>query len=539
MHSPITLYVNGRLHVPPGSPPAEALAVRDGTIVWVGTTAEARDIASGATTHDLGGAAVWPGLVDSHIHLLWTGLGLEEIALDGAPSLAAAVALAGERAQAIQPGGWVRGGGWNYNAWPEGRWPTAADLDRVAPALPVALASKDRHSLWVNSAALAVAGITAQTTDPPGGEIVRDEHGTPTGVLKENAQALVHDAIPAPTREQTLQAIRAAQRLAHHFGLVGVHTVEGADALAALQQLHAGGELRLRVLASIPSWSLDHALALGLRSGTGDAWLRVGGVKIFTDGALGSQTAAMLAPYEGSNSRGMLIHHPDALEEMAVRAMSGGLSLTVHAIGDAANRLTLDTFAAARRHLSATWDGAPGVPPWPLLPNRVEHAQLLHRSDIDRFASLGAVASMQPIHCISDRDTADRYWGERASGAYAFRRLLDAGTTLAFGSDSPVESANPFWGIWAATTRRRLDRDEEPWYPDQVLTLSEALAAYTVGAAIASGEGERRGRLATAMPADFIILPAGLDTADLEALAQTTPQATIVGGDVVFGELET
>jgi predicted amidohydrolase YtcJ len=535
--SRLSLYVNGRLHLPVGARPADALAVRGGAIVWVGNGAAARDLAAGARVYDLQGAPVWPGLVDSHIHFLWTGLSLADVDLDGLGSLAEAVAAVGARARGLEPGGWIRGGGWNVNIWREGRWPTAADLDAVAPRNPVALASKDRHSLWVNGRALELARIGTGTEAPPGGEISRDEHGAPTGVLKENAQALVQRVMPAPSAAECLEALQSAQRLAHSMGLVGIHNMEGPDALSAFQQLRAAGELHLRVLHSIPSASLDHALALGLRSGMGDEWLRIGGVKIFTDGALGSQTAALFEPFEGSDNRGILVHEPAAFAEMVRRAWAGGLSLTVHAIGDRANRLTLDAFARVQNGGETTH--APGGS-WgrPLLPNRVEHAQLLHPADVGRFGASGVIASMQPIHCTSDRDTADRQWGARSAGAYAFRSLLETGATLAFGSDAPVESCNPFWGLYAAITRRRLGREEPSWYPEQLISLNEALAAYTLGAAVAAGDEGRRGALVVGMPADFVVLPPTLDLGDPEAVGRATPLATVVGGEVVFGELE-
>ncbi len=531
--APLSVYLRGRLLLPTGAPPADAFAVRGGRIVWLGDSAAARDLGEpSAVVHDLGGAPVWPGLVDSHIHMLWSGMALTQVDLDGLPSLADAVAAVGWRAEAEPAGAWVRGGGWNRNLWREDRWPIAADLDAVAPHHPVALGSKDRHLLWVNSRALELAGITATTPDPPGGQIVRDEHGAPTGLLKENAASIVHRAMPAPSPLEVLEALRAAQRLAHSLGLVGLHNVEGAETFAALQRMRAAGELRLRVLNSIPAAALDHALGLGLRSGMGDDWLRIGGVKIFTDGALGGQTAAMLEPYQGSANRGMLVLDPAELRETVTRAALGGLSSTVHAIGDRANRLTLDATAAARQAVEQA--GVAG----PLLPHRIEHAQLLHPADVARFAALGVVASMQPIHCTSDRDVADRHWGVRSAGAYAFRDLLSAGATLAFGSDCPVESANPFWGLYAAITRRRLNRAEESWYPEQLLTLDEAIAAYTTGAAVASGEAGRRGQLAVGLPADFLVLPRELDIRDPEAIGHTTTQATVVDGQLAFGHLE-
>ncbi len=449
----LTFYLNGHLHLPPGTPAADAMAIQDGRIIWIGSTAQARDTARhNDVIFDLRGATVWPGLVDSHIHLLWTGLALTQINLEGCASLADAVFAVGQRAQSLPQGTWVHGSGWNRHEWPEGRWPTAADLDTLTPHHPVVLASKDRHVLWVNSKALSLAGISAATDNPPGGEIGRDEHGTPSGVLKENAQALLQAVIPSPTLSECMAAIKAAQELAHSVGLVGCHSMDGADAFAAVQALHAAGDLSLRVLHSIPSASVDHALMLGLRSGIGDDWVRLGGVKVFADGSLGGQTAAMLDPYEGSTNRGILVHEPADLHDIVLRSRRGGLSLTIHAIGDRANRIVLDAFSATYRTLAALSAEEGLSVTRPRLPDRIEHVQLLHLRDLPRLADLGLVASMQPIHCTSDRDMAYRYWGNRSIGAYAFRDLLVSGAVLAFGSDAPVESCNPFLGLHAAMT---------------------------------------------------------------------------------------
>ena len=336
---------------------------------------------------------------------------------------------------------------------------------------------------------------------------------------------LVSRAIPRPNIEDTVKAMEASQALLWRFGLTGVHDFDGPTCFQALQLMQERGLLGLRVLKSIPLELLDSAAALGLRSGFGDAWLRVGAVKAFADGALGPRTAAMLAPYEGEpDNRGTSLLDRESLFEIGRRAFAAGLSLAVHAIGDRANHETLAAFAALRR------EPVPGAPP--AMPSRIEHVQLLHPDDVPALAGLGLIASMQPIHATSDMLMADRYWGDRARTSYAWRSLEAAGTVLAFGSDAPVESPNPFWGLHAAVTRRRHDGTPGPegWIPEQRLTREFALRAFTRTPASLAGLAGRQGTLAPGTFADLVVLDEDPLTCDEDRLFALQPRGTLVDG---------
>jgi len=532
------LLTNGAIHtMDPQRPIVSALAVACGRVVAIGGD-ELEDLAGPETqVVDLEGRCVIPGLTDSHIHFGNFALGLRQVDLSGAGSLAEVLERVARRAGETRPGEWILGRGWDQEQWPERRFPSAADLDRVVPHHPVALTAKSGHALVVNSLALARAGITADTPDPPGGRIERDPAGRPTGLLLEEAMRPVRAAIPQPDVEAVVAALPAAFERAWRVGLTAVHDMaapSGDDATIfnAYQRLHAAGGLGLRIVKYLPAAALDHALALGLRAGLGDDWLRIGGVKVFTDGALGPRTAAMLEPYDDEpDNMGILTIEREALEDLARRATAGGLGLAIHAIGDRANRLALDAVATVgadtvpRRRTGGT-ASAP-------VRHRIEHVQLLHPDDVGRLAALGVVASMQPIHATQDAPMADRYWGERTATAYAWRSLLDAGTVLAFGSDCPVEDLNPFLGIHAAVTRSRPDGygGPEGWHPEQRITVEEAVRAYTWGAAYAVGMEDRLGSLSPGKLADLVVLDRDIFSCDPAAIAETQVVGTMVGGE--------
>jgi hypothetical protein len=518
----------------PDRPLLEAVGVAGGRIVCTGSRAE---VQSRLTTGDgrrprpvdLKGLALFPGLVDAHTHLGSYGLRLDWVDLDGVASLEEACGIVARAAAGAAPGKWVRGGGWNKNLWPGGRLPTRADLDRAAPGNPVALSSKDGHALWLNSEALRRAGITRDTPDPPGGEIVRDRSGEPTGILKEKAMDLGYRVVEQPSPEEYAACLERAARLANAHGLVGVHDMEGRSSFRACQALAAAGRLSLRVWMYLPAEHLGSLEDVGLEGGFGGLYLTVAGVKAFLDGALGSQTADLLRPYEGGRDHGLPTMQAEAFTDLVARAVRARLPVAVHAIGDRANRKALDAFEA---NLGATRAAR--------LRHRIEHAQLVHPDDIPRFGRLGVVASMQPIHAPSDRDMAERYWGARCATAYAWRSLADAGAELAFGSDVPVETLDPIQGLYAAVTRKHpLDPGREAWYPEQALTLPEALWAYTGGAAGAVGAEREMGTIEVGKRADFTVLSDDVlaDGFDPEALLQVRVVATVVGGNVVHGHL--
>jgi len=478
---------------------------------------------------DVGGRAVIPGLTDAHIHLSYYATGLQKVDCETS-TLAECLRRVAERARGLPTEAWILGHGWNQNEW-GGAYPTASDLDAVAPQQPVYLTHKSLHSAWANSVALRLAGITAETLDPPDGAIGRNEHGNPTGILFEAAAQLVAGFLPDPSVEQITQAIRAAQPGLWRMGLTGLHDFDRRGCFSALQILHECGELGLRVIKSIPLDDLEDAVGVGLRTGFGDDFLRIGPVKAFADGALGPRTAAMFQPYEGEpHAQGMLMLDAEELFERGRPAIENGLSLAVHAIGDRANHEVLNAYGQLRKVERKT-----GTP----LRHRIEHVQLLHPQDISRLAELSVIASMQPIHATSDMLMAERYWGARSALSYAWRTQLEQGAALAFGSDAPVESPNPFWGIHAAVTRRRGDGSPGPdgWYLVQRLTVLEALRAYTHGAAYAAGLEDRLGRLAPHYLADLLVLDGNPFTCDPAQLRDIRPLATMVAGEWVWREI--
>jgi predicted amidohydrolase YtcJ len=514
---------------------ADAMAVAGERVLAVGRTQDLIADFPRARRVDLLGMPVLPGLIDSHIHFIGYGLGLLQIELRETRSIAEAVktitqgSSGGARDGGGPVDGWILGRGWDKNIWAEDRFPTRHDLDPATRERPAAFSSKDGHLLWVNTAALRAAGITRATADPAGGAISRDASGEPDGVLKEEAAALIRHIIPAPTAEMREQAARAAAADVHRVGITGIHnftspTEDGPANFVTLQRLHARGDLTVRVVACVPDSHVEAAAAAGLRTGLGDTMLRVGPLKIFSDGALGSQTASMLEPYDGRpGDFGIQVRTPDELDRLVGAALRAGMWTAIHAIGDRANREVLNVL---ERHLDASRRiGAR---------HRIEHVQVVHEQDLPRLARLGVTASMQPIHATADRDIADRYWGRRSRLAYAFRSLLGTGAMLAFGSDAPVETPDPWRGLYAAVARKREREPERPaWYPDEAITLHEAVRAYTAGAAYAAGAEAWQGTLGPAKVADFVVLDRDPYAGSPEDLLRVQVLATVVGGRVV------
>ncbi|HEY9153035.1 MAG TPA: amidohydrolase, partial [Anaerolineales bacterium] len=478
-------------------PIASAIAIDHGEVIAVGGD-ELLSAFERAEKQNMEGKVILPGLTDAHLHIQYYALALEKIDCE-TDTLEECLRRVAERVQKAKPGEWILGHGWNQNLWRG--WPSASDLDQIAPNHPVYLTAKSLHAAWANSAAMKLANITPSTPDPKDGQIQRDAKGEPTGILFENAMQLIDNIVPAPNTEGLARTIEKAQSILWKMGLTGIHDFDRRESFMALQQLHADGKLKLRVTKSIPVELLDHAYELGLRTGFGDDWLRIGSVKVFMDGALGPRTAAMFDPYlKEPQNRGVLNLDGEELFEIGRHAADVGLGMTVHAIGDRANHEVLNAYEQMR-----AYEKKKGLP---ALRHRIEHVQVLHPDDAPRLAALDVVASMQPIHATSDMRMADKYWGERSALAYAWRTQLDAGAHLAFGSDAPVESPNPFWGIHAAVTRRRADGSPNPngWYPEQRLTMQEAIEGFTTGAAYAAYAENRVGKLAKGFLADLIVL---------------------------------
>ncbi|MBI3963116.1 MAG: amidohydrolase [Deinococcus sp.] len=521
MNAELVIVGGGVRTMHPARPLAKAVAVQGGRIVALGSEQLVRRFIGRRTEIlDLRQRCLLPGFCDAHLHLSWYGTALRTVPLAGVGSLAEAQRLLARRVQATPKGQWVRGDGYDANLW--GEYPGRSALDQVAPEHPVYFIAKDRHAAWLNTRGLELAGIAAHTPDPAGGRVVRDARGEPTGVLLENAAELAAKAVGPPPVQELVGELGEAIGHLHAAGITAIGAIELPEGFSALQELKRRGGLLLRVWCTLPSQQLEAALALGVQSGLGDETLRLGAVKIYADGSLGSQTAHMLADFESlPGNQGVEVTSPQALQELVVRASQGGLACAIHAIGDRANRQVLDILAETR----PLW--APQG-----LRMRIEHAQLLSPQDVPRLAQLGVIASMQPIHVLGDMDLAERYWGERARYAYAFRSLLDAGTTLAFGSDCPVEDFSPLRGLLAAVTRQR--PQGRPWYPQERITVPEVLQAYTLGAAYATLAEQERGTITEGKLADLVVLsrdPVEVPPGELESL---TVDYTLVGGQLVY-----
>jgi hypothetical protein len=528
------LFSGGRIYTAePGGPLwVEAVAVRDGRILAVGPAAELDELRGPQTRFvDLRGKLLLPGFTESHLHFIELALRASQVDITHAGSAGEAMKAVAAHAQALRRAGgdvWLRGGGWNENIWQDAK-PHRRLLDEVAPDMPVALDSKELHAVWANSAALRRAGINRDTADVPGGVIERDADGEPTGVLRENASDLLSRVIPEPGLEDTVAATRAAIPSLWRTGIVAFHNANDTKdgiALRTYQELKRRGELGVRVLQQIPVVNLEAAAGIGLRSGLGDPFLRIGGIKMFADGALGSRTANMLQPYEGEpNKWGVTAMDPEEMLEHALKASAAGFSLTIHAIGDRANRDVLNILAEVRAQ-----ERGQG------LRHRIEHVQVIDDADLPRLAQLGIVGSVQPIHATADMMIVDRHWGpKRARGAYAFRRLLDSGARLAFGSDGPIEPHDPLIGIHAAVTRRRADGTPGPegWQGQERITVLEAVDAYTYWPAYTAGEESYRGSIAPGKVADLVVLGENIFSIDPMRILNTPVEMTVIDGKVV------
>jgi predicted amidohydrolase YtcJ len=450
----------------------------------------------------LGHAVITPGLVDCHTHFFYWALGQRlVIDLEHAPSLKAALRVIQQRARTLRGGDWILGRGFDYNRW-SGVPPCAADLDAVVPDRPVMILSHDGHSAWLNSAGLRRAGLTARMPDPPGGRYMRDRHGRLTGIVQETALELLPDPLrdfarrtDAVARRVVDEALADAYRAAWAHGIVGVHVMDDGASLSHLQRHRAAGRLGVRVLHAVPLAGFNKARSLGLRSGLGDDWLRIGGIKLFADGALGSQTAHMFEPYpDRGDFCGVPVTAGDELRTTVAILAQHGWAAWIHAIGD---RAVHEAVAAIR---------AAGKVSGVAMPHRIEHAQCVRPGDVRRMARARIIASVQPCHLLKDIAIADRHWPRARRNAYPLRRLIDAGVTLAAGSDVPVEALDPRRSLFAGTLRT--DASGAPrggWFPQQRVTVREMMRAFTRGAARAAGLAPPAGTLARGAPADLTI----------------------------------
>lgn len=545
--------VNGRVFLADSaSTVVSAMAVRDGKVAAAGGDTEVRALIGPRTrVIDLAGKLVTPGFNDAHIHIAEGGGALLEADLGGATSLAEIERRVREAASRAAPGEWIQGRGWDQTRLPAselgpGGWPTREALDRAAPNNPVVLSRVDGHTSWANSAALRIAGVTRSTRNPPGGEIVRDPRtGEPTGILKEGpARSLVTTRVPSPGPAQIRRQLRAAMELAASTGVTSVQTdvspiTSGSfdendpalpAAFRAFQELEREDSLTFRVYAWVPLTREFIAAfrRLGVTAPYGDEWLRLGMVKGYTDGSLGSRSAYMLEPYsDAPGMRGLPQHTQAGLDSLVDAADAAGLQVILHAIGDAANRQALDAFEHAMR-----------VNPAHPRRHRIEHAQVVAPADIPRFRQLGVIASMQPTHATSDMRWAEQRLGpRRILGAYAWRTLLNSGATVVFGTDFPVEPIRPVEGIYSAVTRQSREEPGTPpggWMPQEKLTREEAIRLYTATPAYGEFQERVKGTLRPGMLADFVIWSADLLTIPEREILSAEPVMTVVGGRVVY-----
>jgi hypothetical protein len=526
------LIVNGRVWTGvPSRPEAEAVAVVGGRVAAVGTTADLAAWRGPATrVLDAGGARVLPGFNDSHVHFMGGGLQLDNVDLRQAPSPQEFARLIGERVQKTPAGEWVLGGDWDDQLWNPPALPTSQLIDAVSPATPVFVNRFDGHMAVANSVAMKLAGVTAATPDPPGGVIVRDAAGNPTGLLKDAAMGLINRVIPPFTPARRAQALTRALEHAAALGVTSVRDM-GPDAgdLSAYADFAESGRLTVRISAAPSELQWADQARLGIRRGFGTPLFRLGAVKGFADGSLGSTTAYFFEPYtDAPATRGLLADEMIPLEGMRERltgADAAGLQLCIHAIGDQAISVVLDLFTSVTRANGARDRRF-----------RIEHAQHVAANDFDRFASLGVVAAVQPYHAIDDGRWAERRIGpERIKTTYPFRTFLDKGVRLALGSDWPVAPLNPLLGIYAAVTRATLDgKHPDGWVPAQKITVEEAVRSYTAGSAYAEFTEGEKGTIAPGALADIVILSDDIFAIAPARIRDVTVRTTIVAGQVVY-----
>jgi len=505
-------------------PTASAMAIKDGRILFVGDDVAAY-IGTATKKIDAHGATVVPGLIDSHGHMESLGEELATFDLRNVKTVAEVAAIVRKAAAGKPAGAWIRGQSWDQTNW-GGQFPTADDLTAAAPNNPVFLTRVDGHAAWVNRKALELAGITAKTPDPPGGKIIRDKTGKPTGILIDRAQGLVGEKIPPATQAEIRDHLLRAAKRCVSVGLTGVGDAGDSEMeLAAYRDLIAKHELPIRVNAMI--------------GGTGKLWqeymkrgpeigdrLSVRSVKLFADGAMGSRGAAFLAPYaDDPGNSGLLMMTKEQIEAVARDAAAHGFQVCTHAIGDRANRITLEAYGAV---LGGRNDKR----------FRIEHAQVVAPEDFQLFAKYSVIASIQSTHATSDMRWVEKRIGpERAKGAYAWRRFLSLGVHISNGSDFPVEPPNPLWGFYAAITRQ--DHSGNPpggWYPDQRMTREEALRSWTIDAAYAAFEEKQKGSLTPGKLADFTMLSNDIMKVPAAEILKTRVLMTVVGGEVVYSE---
>jgi predicted amidohydrolase YtcJ len=524
--------LNGKIWtVNDSQPRAEAVACLGSRIVAVGSNDEIRKwVGAGTETIDLGGKLVLPGFNDAHVHFFDGGKNLAGVQLRDAKSEDEFRRRIAEFAAKQPAGRWITGGDWDHENWTPARLPTRQLIDAASAGHPVFVERLDGHMALANSQALKLAGITRETPDPPGGTIVRDPVGEPTGVLKDAAMGRVYRAIPQPSPDQIADAVRAAMRYAAENGVTSVQDMSAAPGiLRVYQTLLERGELTVRISGHQPLATWERLAAVGLHADFGGEKLHIGGLKGFADGSLGSTTALFFQPYlDAPNTSGLANSEmiPESkMQDHILSADRAGLQVAVHAIGDKANHLVLGMYEEAERQNGARDRRF-----------RIEHAQHLLRDDIPRFGKLHVIASMQPYHCIDDGRWAEKRIGpERAKTTYAFRSLLDTGAVLAFGSDWTVAPMAPLLGIYAAATRRTLDgKHPDGWVPEQKITVAEAIRAYTMGSAYASFDEKIKGSIEPGKLADMVVVSDDVLSIPAVEIEKVRVETTVFDGKMIY-----
>jgi predicted amidohydrolase YtcJ len=524
--------LNGKIWtVNPKQPEAEAVACIGSRIIALGSTAEIRGwVGEGTKVIDLGGRRILPGFNDAHVHFYSGGANLSSVQLRDAASDGDFRERLRAFAARLPKGRWITGGDWDHESWMPPHLPTRSLIDDVTPDNPVFVNRLDGHMALANSLTLKLAGITRETADPPGGTIVRDARGEPTGVLKDAAMDAVYRVVPDASHDEIVDAVRAALRYAGEHGVTSVEDMSAsAPVLAAYQELLSRNELTVRIYGFQPLGSWERMASVGIHAGFGNEKLKIGGMKGFADGSLGSTTALFFAPYDDAPSTSGLPSEEMIPESTMLNNIIGadraGLQIGIHAIGDRANQIVLGMFEQAVR------DNGPRDRRF-----RIEHAQHLRKEEIAAFGRQGVIASMQPYHAIDDGRWAEKRIGtERARGTYAFRSLLDAGVTLAFGSDWSVAPMDPIMGIYAAVTRSTLDgKHPNGWIPEQKITVAEAIKAFTLGSAYAAFDENSKGSIETGKLADMVVLSDDILKMKPALLNTAKVMMTIFDGRVIY-----
>ena len=524
---------NGRVHtMDRRQPTAQAVAVSADRIVAAASDEQLLPLAGRGTKRvDLAGRTVLPGFVDSHLHVMDMILVRQGADLHGASSPDDALQRVQAAAARVPDDGWVLGFGWDQYLWPNAALPDKTPLDVIWPRQPVLLHRVDGHSAWLNSAALQRLGVAPDSPDPPGGAIGRDPlSGELTGILYDAALFQALEKVPLPDEAALPELIRQTLEDCRRAGLTGVHDAMWEAntfqrSIRAYQILRQRCELPVRVLAMLPAGCLDHAIQLGLRSGWGDGWLRLGGIKLFADGSLCSQTALVHEPYLGRPGyHGLAVTAGPELLDVVRRAACAGIGAHVHAIGDRAIENVLDAFEELLPYRAGL-----------ALPSRIEHGTLLKEAARRRAASLGCVVACQPLHITDDMGVSESHWGvERSRDAHPLRANLDAGVTMAFGSDCPVADFHPLKGVHAAVTRQNAAGwPPGGWHPEQRIGVEEAMWGYTMGAALASGEADRKGSITAGKAADMVVLSEDIFEGEPGALLEAKVDLVVLAGKAI------